>query len=162
VQSDQWRSIKEIPAQVKIAVARVHNILRKIHLYISQWSKCILSSTMWWLWNICHIPQTCYRLTFSCFRDQNVFLKDNSSQAPMKSLLEQWERWQRYRKMVSWNVSKCFMNVAKVNHYPRELLWRKCCVNRCKVTNFCIINQFQVLFDATCISVTVRQVEKKS
>jgi hypothetical protein len=40
-----------------------------------------------------------------------------------------------------------------VFHRPAEQLWRKC-VNRCKVTYCCAINQFLELFEAFCISVT--------
>jgi hypothetical protein len=32
--------------------------------------------------------------------------------------------------------------LAKVCHCPKELLWMKCCVNRCMVTYFCVINKF--------------------
>jgi hypothetical protein len=42
--------------------------------------------------------------------------------------------------------------LAKVCHCPRELLWLKCCVNRCKVTYFCVINQFWELSEASNIS----------
>jgi hypothetical protein len=50
-----------------------------------------------------------------------------------------WLQWQCW-KMVSWNASK-----------GRVLLWRKCCVNRCKFTYFCVINQFQELSEGICV-----------
>jgi hypothetical protein len=40
--------------------------------------------------------------------------------------------------------------LAKVCHCPKELLWRKRCINRFNVTYFCVINQFQELLEATC------------
>jgi hypothetical protein len=53
-------------------------------------------------------------------------------------------------------LSEALQTLAKVCHCPRELLWRKCCankckvsnfcVNKCKVTNFCVINQFWEFF----------------
>jgi hypothetical protein len=33
---------------------------------------------------------------------------------------------------------------------PGELLWKKCCVSRCRTTYFCAINQFWELFESTC------------
>jgi hypothetical protein len=44
--------------------------------------------------------------------------------------------------------SQILWRFGKTYHCPRELLWRKCCVNECKVTYFCTINQFQELFEA--------------
>jgi hypothetical protein len=65
---------------------------------------------------------------FFCFCDWNLVWKDNLP-AP-----------RRYRKMVSRNASKSFMNIGKKCHCSRELLWRKCCVNRCEITYFCAVN----------------------
>jgi hypothetical protein len=45
------------------------------------------------------------------------------------------ESTDKYQKVVSRNASKRW-SLAKVCHYPRELLWRKCCINGCKVTYF--------------------------
>jgi hypothetical protein len=49
--------------------------------------------------------------------------------------------------MVSRNTSESFTNVAK----RVSLLSRKGFINRCKVTYFCIINQFWELSEATCM-----------
>jgi hypothetical protein len=40
------------------------------------------------------------------------------------------------KEMAYRNASKSFMNVGKNLSLPRELLKRKCCENRCKVTYF--------------------------
>jgi hypothetical protein len=48
-------------------------------------------------------------------------------------------------------LSKAVWMLVKVCHCQRELLWRKCCENKCKVTYFCAINQFQELYEATSI-----------
>jgi hypothetical protein len=40
--------------------------------------------------------------------------------------------------------------LAKVWHCPRDLVWRKCCINRHKVTYFCEVNQFRELSEDTC------------
>jgi hypothetical protein len=55
-------------------------------------------------------------------------------------------------KNFSRNASRCFTNIAKVCHCPRELLWRKHCVNRCKAAYFFVINQFWELFEVICMS----------
>jgi hypothetical protein len=39
-------------------------------------------------------------------------------------------------------LPKALWMLAKVCHCSRELLWRKCSVNRYKVTHFSIINKF--------------------
>jgi hypothetical protein len=45
-------------------------------------------------------------------------------------------------------LPKALQMSEKVCHCPRELLCRKSCVCKCKVTYFCVINHFQELFDA--------------
>lgn len=52
------------------------------------------------------------------------------------------EHWQRYWKWFPVMLPKGLRMPTKVCHCPRELLWRKYCVNRCTVTSFCVINQF--------------------
>jgi hypothetical protein len=42
-------------------------------------------------------------------------------------------------------LAKALRTLTKVYHFPRELLWWKCCVNRCNVAYFCVINQFREL-----------------
>jgi hypothetical protein len=49
--------------------------------------------------------------------------------------------------MVSRNASENFTYVGK----RVSLLSRKCFINRCKITYFCIINQFWELSEATCM-----------
>jgi hypothetical protein len=46
------------------------------------------------------------------------------------------------KEMVSRNASKSFTNFGRICHCPREQLSRKCSVNRCKITYFCVIIQF--------------------
>jgi hypothetical protein len=47
-----------------------------------------------------------------------------STDRSIKKLLQEW------------------LHMANVCHCPRGLLWRKCCINRCNVTYFYLINQF--------------------
>jgi hypothetical protein len=68
-----------------------------------------------------------------------VFWKDNNSQLLRESLQNRWEHWQRYQEMVFRNSSKRFVTTSK--SMLLELLWSKCCVNRCKVTYFYVINE---------------------
>jgi hypothetical protein len=53
--------------------------------------------------------------------------------------------------MIFRNAPKCCKNVTKEYSWPMELLCGKCCVNRCKVTYFYIVNQFQKLSEASSI-----------
>jgi hypothetical protein len=34
------------------------------------------------------------------------------------------------------DFQECFQKLAQVCYWPTEELWRKCCVNRCKITYF--------------------------
>jgi hypothetical protein len=53
-------------------------------------------------------------------------------------------------------LAKGLWTLVKVCHCPRELLWRKWCVNRHKVTHFCVINQFCELLEGTMLQVESR------
>jgi hypothetical protein len=80
--------------------------------------KC-LASTMWRLWNIRHIPWIC---------------------EPKKWL-------QKRRGVEKWFSGFQRLYERGICHCPMEVLWRKCCVNGCKVAYFCIINQLLEHFE---------------
>jgi hypothetical protein len=63
-----------------------------------------------------------------------------------------WSSTHHIQRLVT--APKCFLflwlkGVLK-GHSKRELLWRKYCANRCRVTYFWVMNQFWELFEATC------------
>jgi hypothetical protein len=97
----------------------------------------------------CWRPNHYGRLRCWFFEQRNHCFHDYRMWARRKSLQKQWDHWQRYWKEVSRNTFKSSMNDAKSVSLPKELLWRKCCVNRCDVTYFCVINQFWECFEAT-------------
>jgi hypothetical protein len=104
---------------------------------------------MWRLWSIRHIPRSCHRPTFFLFpRLKNV----------VKA------QWFTSVEEVTAKATRALTEVSKhgVQEYLQKgvrmlvavqgkLLWRKCCVNICKLTYFCLINQFLELFEASLV-----------
>lgn len=62
-----------------------------------------------------------------------------------------------YRGIKKWfpeMLPKALWMLAIARHWPKELLWRKCCTNRFKVTYFCIVKQFWAFLEPSCGSIT--------
>jgi hypothetical protein len=118
------------------------------HLHINHWwSKSTLPRKMWGLWNIAIFsglvtaqlhPVSAYKKSF----ERIMILKCRGSHC---------KNWHWYRKMIFRNAPKSYTNITKGYCWPMELLCGKCCVNRCKVTYFYIINRFQKLSEASSI-----------
>jgi hypothetical protein len=53
--------------------------------------------------------------------------------------------------MVRTNTPKALWTMAKVYHCPKKLLWKKCFLNRCKITHLCLINKFWELFESSIL-----------
>jgi hypothetical protein len=96
----------------------------------------------------------------SCVRWKPLNLNKNFPVSVTKKCSEKpviWEHWGSHwetdestdRVIKKWfpgMLPRALRALAEVRHCPRELLWRKCCVNRYKVTYFCVLNQIPGTF----------------
>jgi hypothetical protein len=149
--SDRQKSILEISAEVGILVRRLHNILHKdlsCITFVNTWlqkntKSYTLRNTNDSYWRIDHYGWSwCW-----IFKQHNhcviaylkALLKNRDLRAPRKLLKKQWGHWEKYRNMVSANVSKALRTLAKAWHYSM----------RCKITYFCVTNQFRQLVEVS-------------
>jgi hypothetical protein len=149
VRSDWWKHVQEISGEAFSVFFKMLWTFVVTWFLLHDSTHFHLSLVVMWLWSYHPIPQTCHNPTFSVSTSKKCSERTTIRKCWGNHCKSDESTDRCIKKWFPGMLPKALWMLAKVCHYVKELLWRKC-VNRYNVTNFCVISQFQELFEATC------------